>query len=1054
MKTPLLIFVSLLFGLSLTGQDITTEGRDFWFGFMQNNDTPPNSTTLKVYISSVDSTGGKIEIPLAGWAQDFSVDENSTTLITVPLNLGMALGSGLKENKGIHITAASDITVYALNSRQASADATVVLPTPALGKNYYVMSYMGTLPSLFSEFMMVATEDNTQVEIMPSAITNDGHAAGTAYTVTLAAGQLMQVQSNFDLTGTRISSSGSCKNFAAFSGNEWTNVGNCGAAMDHLYEQLFPVTTWGKNYGVVPYKGRIGGDIFKVLASEDATTITISGLAPVVLNKGESITHLIDAPGIISADKPIMAAQLSRSQSCDNQPGDPFMIILSPLEQALKKITFNAFNITMIQNYYVNIITATAGINSLTLDGVSIAGQFTPFAANADFAYARVDIPIGNHIIESPAGFSAYVYGYGFIESFGYAVGAKLDNLNMTITPTDKGTNEVTSKICAGGTMQFNVSAKRNYTQYQWSFKGQTTVGNQFEHTFPDGGNYFVTVTGSNNSGSCNDTESATIKIQVIEPNEKVKGPSSVCPFNADVPYYVTADATNTYQWFVNGGSITSAPSNDKIIIDWGNTNSSARVRLLTTDKMGCMGDTTALAVKINIKLEPILPIGLDSLCSSGITEILYGVYLNPTSIYTWGINDGLIKSGQGTNEIVVDWNGPGLGELSYLEESTVNNVCSGTSETLTVFIEREPNEALSVVLPKNVFQVEEPIEFNFIGDTLFHFQNWDFGNGKSVDSLKRELPVKYKFPCPGNYTVSVSTYTGTVCQNTGTGSSDITVLSPELQIDFVSHHAVLESTLEIDSKVTNADFFTELVQLQRRVADPQATGWVTATNLIKSTLFTDTKLITHKNIYEYRLTIPNLCGEEYVSLPHNSIRLLAEKDSTETYEKAVLNYNTYQNWPGGVTHYEVFSKADENEFGWLAATQETTHTRDYDNNGFINCYRVKAMQASGENYALSNIACLEFVPVVSVYNVFTPNGDDWNSRFYIKGIENYTNNTLTILNRYGKPVFETEGYNNTWKGTDQSGNELSTGVYFYVLNLKDERSRQKTFKGALTIIR
>src|SRR5689334_20739612 len=102
MKHVFFILLSIFFCQSSIGQDITTEGRDFWFGFMENNDTPPQSTVLKVYISALDSTGGKIEIPKANWSQDFTVLANSTTLITIPLNLGMPLGSGAKEYKVIH----------------------------------------------------------------------------------------------------------------------------------------------------------------------------------------------------------------------------------------------------------------------------------------------------------------------------------------------------------------------------------------------------------------------------------------------------------------------------------------------------------------------------------------------------------------------------------------------------------------------------------------------------------------------------------------------------------------------------------------------------------------------------------------------------------------------------------------------------------------------------------------------------------------------------------------------------------------------------------------
>ncbi len=1053
LRFQLFVLAYLVMILSARSQDITTEGRDFWFGFMENNASLAQPVELKVYISAVDSTGGKIEIPGTNWSKDFSVLSNSTTMIVIPTNLGMALGSGSKENKGIHITAGANITVYALNSRQVSADASVILPMPALGKTYYISSYLGTPPSMFSEFLIVSAEDNTEVEITPVASTNDGHVAGLPYKVTLALGQVMQVQSRSDLTGTKVTASGSCKNFAVFSGNKWTNVGECGPAQDHLYEQLFPVSTWGKIYATVPYRGRLGGDVFKIVASENTTTVTISGQAPVLLDKGNSITKLLASPGTITADKPIQVAQLSRSQSCDNQFGDPFMIMLSPLEQSLTDITFNAFNITVIQNYYTNIISPTAAINELRLDGVSIANQFFPFADNPTYSYAQVSILNGNHTIISASGFSAFVYGFGNIESFGYATGAKLDNLNMTISSSKKSSGQITTTICAGDTVLFDVSSKRYFSKFQWNYNNTSKTGTQAEYIFPDGGTYFVSVTGSNDTGICSDAETATIKIKVIEPNEKIKGPSSVCPFDSGVSYFVNADPGNTYKWFIDGGVIADTPSKDNIIINWGGTNNNARVRLLTTDKMGCVGDTTALPVKVNIKLEPILPIGTDSLCSSDVRNNPYYVYKNPTSIYTWNVENGQIDSGQGTNEINISWNGPGLAKVSYIEESTVNTICAGKSDTLKIFIEQEPKEPLSIVLPKNIFQIGEPIQFHFNGDPLFKFKSWDFANGTTADSLKRESPIEYSYTCPGNYNIKVTAYTGTVCKNLGIGEEPIEILKPELSLLVVSHHIAKDSALEISTQVKNVDYLSGNVNLQRRTIDPTISSWSVRIKNQRNGQYTDTDLATKSNVYEYKLIIPSWCGNVYESLPHNSILLLAEKDSTEDEEKVNLFRNDYNNWKNGVDRYELWQQVDGSTFVPITDFVNNSLTLSYNNEGFRYCFKTRAVEVGEGNVSWSNTTCIDFVPKVTLHNVITANADSKNDLFIIEGLQNYPNSQLTIFNRYGTPVFESNNYRNDWGGTDNNGKELSAGVYFYLLNLNDDRPKEKIIKGTVSIL-
>jgi gliding motility-associated-like protein len=76
----------------------------------------------------------------------------------------------------------------------------------------------------------------------------------------------------------------------------------------------------------------------------------------------------------------------------------------------------------------------------------------------------------------------------------------------------------------------------------------------------------------------------------------------------------------------------------------------------------------------------------------------------------------------------------------------------------------------------------------------------------------------------------------------------------------------------------------------------------------------------------------------------------------------------------------------------------------------------------------------------------FSPNGDGINDIFEIKGISNYSNNSVTIFNRWGNIIYSTNGYdnaNNRWDGTNtsemSSGNGLvPEGTYFYLIDLGD----------------
>ena len=92
-------------------------------------------------------------------------------------------------------------------------------------------------------------------------------------------------------------------------------------------------------------------------------------------------------------------------------------------------------------------------------------------------------------------------------------------------------------------------------------------------------------------------------------------------------------------------------------------------------------------------------------------------------------------------------------------------------------------------------------------------------------------------------------------------------------------------------------------------------------------------------------------------------------------------------------------------------------------------------------------------MPPITTYNVITPNDDGKNDLFIIKGIEYYPNSLLYIYNRWGQKVKEFEGYKNNWPyGGDND--TLSSGVYYYVLLLRDSRAKKNAYKGPLSVIK
>jgi len=99
----------------------------------------------------------------------------------------------------------------------------------------------------------------------------------------------------------------------------------------------------------------------------------------------------------------------------------------------------------------------------------------------------------------------------------------------------------------------------------------------------------------------------------------------------------------------------------------------------------------------------------------------------------------------------------------------------------------------------------------------------------------------------------------------------------------------------------------------------------------------------------------------------------------------------------------------------------------------------------------LSNNTALDVKEVagIKIPNVFSPNGDGLNDRFKIPGLESYSENEFTVINRWGSHVFEKKQYHDEW-----TGQGLNEGTYFYVLKLKRLNGQWQVLKGYITLLR
>lgn len=424
-------------------------GTDFWLSFPMNY---TGDNTLTLFIAGDSETSGTVAIPGLSFSTTFTVSPGTVTSVSIPIE-ALLTGSDSIENKGIHVTSSDEVSVYGLNRQQATTDAYLGLPTDILGTEYIVLSYVNAL-EYGGEFSIVATEDDTSIDITPTADNaTSTRLAGQTFTITLNQGQTYQFQTagvGVDITGTVITAN---RPIAVFGAHQIADVPVTATAADHLVEQLPPISTWGQSFVTVPLKTRIGGDTFRILASNDGTHVSINGTELAVLDQGEFYEQIIDGPSQITADQPILVAQYSNGSSFDSVTSDPFMMLVPPFEQFLGKYTVTTPTTGFSQNF-INIAAPSSAVGFLTLDGVTISSDDFTAIGTSGFSYAQISVELGSHVIAdsrtagkgSPFGVS--VYGFDYYDSYGYPGGislapiASVTELQLTATSPTVATGE------------------------------------------------------------------------------------------------------------------------------------------------------------------------------------------------------------------------------------------------------------------------------------------------------------------------------------------------------------------------------------------------------------------------------------------------------------------------------------------------------------------------------------------------------------------------------------------------------------------------------------
>ncbi len=196
----------------------------------------------------------------------------------------------------------------------------------------------------------------------------------------------------------------------------------------------------------------------------------------------------------------------------------------------------------------------------------------------------------------------------------------------------------------------------------------------------------------------------------------------------------------------------------------------------------------------------------------------------------------------------------------------------------------------------------------------------------------------------------------------------------------------------------------------------------------------------------------------------------LADFDCEEDLAQQTCEFDNYENniaWevdPSSncdedIESFNIYFSAtgEEEDFELIANTVDNFYTHE-GLSGYKGCYKVSAVDRSGNESELTEAVCADNCPSYQLPNVFTPNNDGVNDLFtplysnpadpindfdnancprFVRGVE------LTVFDRSGKNVFSYNSQDSesgiliNWNGKTEDGRDLPAGTYYYLANVE-----------------
>lgn len=554
----------------------TTQGKDFWLTFGKNSTYSAADCAYQIRVVATKATMVTLTYTNTGSIvkQNLAAGEVHTFVLDATARGNVNNTVTGTTNKSVRIQATEDITVYALNQRSATTDATNVLPVSNWGESYFHMTYIG----VDDGYLVIAAENDTKVydNGVLAATINQGQVYSRYHGAT-------------DNTGKKITST---KPIAYFVVNSSAEVAKGTSYYDCLFQQMLPVHVWGKRF-LVPVSHR-GKERMRILASQNGTVITQKGgniqaglgTGSLNLNAGQFVEMEIysDSAGCyVSSNKPIAVASFlmgSGTSGLKSKDGDPALAWVPSLEQSVSSnIAMAPFFMptgTQLNAHYALIVAPTTdkGLTSVSIGGSALQGlSGGSWKDNTTAQYSYYSMPLtdanATYVFNNDKGLTVMGYGVGSAESYYYLAAASSRQLDAAFYINNVHFQDINGQTYCDDVFTFDARiqyplATTTSGHIVWYIDGVEHVPARDQLTWAS---IRSTLLGTH-----------TIRLDVMDEGGNVIAISTTFTVVSELaaplitatgdfckgePVSLSASGTGTFQWYKNGTLIPGATSSN-----------------------------------------------------------------------------------------------------------------------------------------------------------------------------------------------------------------------------------------------------------------------------------------------------------------------------------------------------------------------------------------------------------------------------------------------------------------------------------------------------------